>query len=89
MGEFYIETISNALPMPEIEQVHFKKGSRVWWNLKMARKKPPWLPARREDQAGEVMDVEGDIAAVGILNENRKMETYMVPLSQLRTREIT
>ena len=55
----------------------------------MAKRKPSWIPARREDQAGEVMDVEGDVAAVGILNENRKMETYMVPLSQLRTREIT
>ena len=89
MGKFYIETIANALPMPEIEQVHFKKGSRVWWNLKMARKKPPWVVKTREDQAGEVMDVEGNIAAVAILNENRKMETYMVPVDQLRHREIT
>ena len=54
--------------MPEIEQVHFKKGSRVWWDLKMARKKPPWIPARREDQAGEVMDVEGDITVVVLKN---------------------
>ena len=55
----------------------------------MARKKPPWVVKTREDQAGEVMDVEGDVAAVGILNENRKMETYMVPVDQLRHREIT
>jgi hypothetical protein len=75
VGEFYIETIANALPMAETEQVQFRKGSRVWWNLKLASKKPPWIPKMREDQAAEVMDVDGDTAVIGILNENRKMET--------------
>jgi len=75
--------------MSKTKQVHFRKGSRVWWNLKLAGKKPPWVPKTRENQAAEVMDVDGDTAVIGLLNENRKIETYMVPINQLRHWEIT
>ena len=70
------------------EQARFKKNAKVWWSLTKAKKIPGWIPKQREDQAGEVIDAEGDTAVIGVLNENRKVETYIVPMDQLRHRDI-
>jgi hypothetical protein len=75
--------------MVETEPYHFHKGSKVWWNLKMAKRRPAWVVKTREDQAAEVIDVEGENAVIGIWNESRVVENYIVPLNQLRKREIT
>jgi hypothetical protein len=61
----------------------------VWWSLTRTKRRPTWCPKTREDQAGEIIDIEGDNAVIGILNEDRKIETYIVPIDQLRNREIT
>jgi hypothetical protein len=67
----------------------FRKNEKVWWNLKLTKRRPAFAPKTREDQAGEIIDIEGDNAVIGILNEDRKIETYIVPIEQLRHREIT
>ena len=64
------------------------KNSKVWWSLTKTKRRPTWIPAARTDQAAEIIDIEGDTVLIGILNESRKMETYLVPISHLRPREI-
>jgi hypothetical protein len=70
-------------------ETSFRRGTRVWWSLARTKRRPAFAPKTREDQAGEIIDVEGETAVIGILNEDRKVETYIVPMDQLRHRDIT
>jgi hypothetical protein len=62
----------------------FHKRQPVWWRVGSNR--PEWISKQRIDQAAEIKDIDGDFAVIAILNEERKEECYMVPVTALRAR---
>lgn len=62
----------------------FRKKQLVWWRIGSNR--PYWIPKQRIEQAAEIKDINGDFAVITILNEMRKEECYMVPLTAIRNR---
>jgi hypothetical protein len=71
------------------EQPLFRKGQPIWWEISMSQTRPPWIPKSRDIQAGWFQGSDGDTAAIQVMNETREMETYMIPLNQLRVRITT
>ena len=76
-----------TLPAPE--QPLFRKGQPVWWDISMSQTRPFWIPKGRDIQAGWFQGSDGGTAAIQVMNESREMETYMIPLNQLRVRGTT
>jgi hypothetical protein len=74
-------------PVPEHPQFH--KNQPIWWDISMSQTRPQWIPKGRDIQAGWFQGSDGNTAAITIINESREMETYMIPLNQLRVRLIT
>lgn len=67
-----------------IRMVEFHKKQPIWWRVGSNR--PDWIPKQRIEQAGEIKDIDGDFAAIVILNESRREECYMVPITAIRAR---
>ena len=66
--------------------MNFHKRQAVWWRVGSNR--PAWIPKQRIDQAAEIKDIDGDFAVITVLNEARREECYMVPLTAIRARVI-
>jgi hypothetical protein len=64
----------------------YHKHQWIWWDINKSKNRPKWIPKDRDSQAGEIVDVESDHAVIAILNEGRVVETYMVPVDQIRPR---
>ena len=69
---------------PIIRMVDFHKKQAVWWRVGSNR--PDWISKQRLEQAAEIKDIDGDFAVIIVLNESRKEECYMVPLTAIRAR---
>lgn len=62
----------------------FHKRQAVWWRVGSNR--PAWIPKQRLEQAAEIKDIDGDFVVITVLNEARREECYMVPISNIRAR---
>ena len=78
------QTATDPLQQP------LRRGQPIWWNIAASRvPRPAYIPKSRDQQAGWVRELDGNNAAIDVMNEERKMETFIVPVDQLRARAIT
>lgn len=69
----------------------FHKNQPIWWHIAISRTpRPSWISKGREWQAGVIRDADAETktAVIMIMNEERKLEGYIVPFSQLKPRVI-
>lgn len=67
----------------------FHRGQPIWWNVSASRSpRPHFVPAGREEQAGWIRGVQGDLVAIELMDDSRNMVSFIVPIDQVRPRII-